>query len=86
MWEENPSPGATSESSPEKSREESEGVGHHLTGSEESLNSQKMDSEELDREIHTATLNTGKTALSDDIDSEETSSGDSQVSFPPELL
>ena len=86
MWEENPSPGAASESSPKNSREESEGVGHHLTGSEESSNSQKMGFEELDRVVRTATLDKAKTALSDDTSSEETSSGDSQVPFPPEFL
>ena len=56
MREENPSPSAASKSSPEKSREELEGVGHHLTGSEESSNSQKMGFEELDRVVRTATL------------------------------
>ena len=45
-----------------------------------------MGFEELDRVVRTATLDKGKTALSDDISSEETSSGDSQVPFPPEFL
>ena len=86
MWEENPSPGAASESSLEKSKEESEGVGHHLTGSEESSNSQKIGFEELDRVVRTATLDKGKTTLSDNTSSEETSLGDSQVPLPPEFL
>ena len=45
-----------------------------------------MDFEELDRVVRTTTLDKAKTALSDDTSSEETSSGDSQVPFPPEFL
>ena len=86
MWEENPSPGPVSDDSPEISEETSNKTGRHPTESEESSASQRISSEELDRVVHAATLDKGKAALSEDVSSGGTSSGDSRVPFPSELL